>query len=260
MRAFCHRADALTTNILTLLSEGGRIVTMGVGIHPIRLGFDCVYVLEGNGGVVIDGGAPRQLGNFVKGLKKSSIRPDEVELIVLTHGHWDHIASARDIKNLTGAKIAMHHREREWLESSLKPMPPGVTPWGRVLGKLLGALVVPFVHIPPAKVDLALEDGEFSLAEYGIPGTVIPTPGHSSGSVSVLLETGEAFVGDLAMNAFPLCLSPGLPIFAEDIEQLKQSWRLLLERGARTVYPAHGDPFPAEVMRKALATASAAQG
>ena len=44
------------------------------------------------------------------------------------------------------------------------------------------------------------------------------------GSVSVLLETGDAFVGDLAMNEFPFSLSPGLPIVAENIEEVKASW------------------------------------
>jgi glyoxylase-like metal-dependent hydrolase (beta-lactamase superfamily II) len=229
---------------------------MGVDIHPIRLGIDHVYVLKGEGVVLIDGGAPRQLGNFVKGLEEVHIRPDQVGLIVLTHGHWDHIASARDIKDLTGAKIAMHHREKECLEKSLKPNPPGATTWGRIVTKAVGALLLPLVRIPPAEVDLVLGDGAFSLAEYGVPGTVIHSPGHSCGSVSVLLETGEAFVGDLAMNAFPLRLSPGLPIFAEDTAKLRESWRMILDRGAKMVYPAHGDPFPAEVIREALSSAA----
>ncbi len=229
---------------------------MGIGIHPIRLGVGYVYVLEGEGVVLIDGGSPKQLDNLVKGLEKVRIRPDRVELIILTHGHWDHIASVRDIKELTGAKLAMHQREKEWLEKSLKPVPPGVTTWGRILSKTISALFVPLVRIPPAEVDLVLGDGELSLAEYGIPGTVIHSPGHSSGSVSVLLETGEAFVGDLAMNAFPLRLSPGLPIFAEDTEKLRESWQMLLDRGAKVVYPAHGDPFPVEVIREALTSAA----
>jgi glyoxylase-like metal-dependent hydrolase (beta-lactamase superfamily II) len=67
-----------------------------------------------------------------------------------------------------------------------------------------------------------------------------------------LLDTGEAFVGDLAMNRFPLRLSPGLPIFAEDQAAVVESWRSLLDQGATTVYPAHGKPFPAEVIRKAI--------
>ena len=54
------------------------------------------------------------------------------------------------------------------------------------------------------------------------------------------------------MNAFPLRLSPGLPIFAEEIEKVKASWRHLLNEGAKTVYPAHGKPFAAQVIRKSL--------
>jgi glyoxylase-like metal-dependent hydrolase (beta-lactamase superfamily II) len=99
---------------------------------------------------------------------------------------------------------------------------------------------------------VALGDDGLSLSDYGIPGRVLHTPGHSSGSVSVLLDTGEAFVGDLAMNRFPLRLSPGLPIFAEDQAAVMESWRSLLDQGATTVYPAHGKPFPAEVIRKAI--------
>ncbi len=113
-------------------------------------------------------------------------------------------------------------------------------------------MFLPLIHFPPVTVDITLEDGDFPLNEYGIRGKVIPTPGHSPGSVSILLDSGEAFVGDLAMNKFPLRLTAGLPIFAEDVSGLKASWKRLLDQGAKTIYPAHGDPFPAEVIRRAL--------
>jgi glyoxylase-like metal-dependent hydrolase (beta-lactamase superfamily II) len=103
-------------------------------------------------------------------------------------------------------------------------------------------------------VDLALGNDGLSLSDYGIPGRVLHTPGHSAGSVSILLDSGEAFVGDLAMNKFPLRLSPGLPIFAEDQEAVVRSWSMLLEQGATTVYPAHGGPFSADVIRNAIAS------
>jgi len=224
---------------------------MHTHIYTVTLGFDHAYILQDQGTIMIDGGAPKQAKAFSKALENVSIKPEEIQLIVLTHGHWDHIGSVKEIKEITGAKIAMHHREKEWLEKSLKPMPPGVTTWGRIFGRII-SVFLPFIHIPAADVDVVLGDEEVSLSAYGIQGKVVYTPGHSSGSVSVLLETGEAFVGDMAMNKFPLRLSPGLPIFAEDYEQLKESWKLLLDRGAKAIYPSHGEPFPADIIREAL--------
>jgi glyoxylase-like metal-dependent hydrolase (beta-lactamase superfamily II) len=187
----------------------------------------------------------------MKGIENLSIKPEDIQLIVITHGHWDHIGSAKEIKEITGAKIALHRNEKDWLEKSLKPLPPAVTLWGHIFAKIM-AIFVPLIHVPAADVDVVLGDEELSLADYGIPGRIIPTPGHSMGSVSVLLETGDAFVGDLAMNGFPLRIGPGLPIFAEDLQKVKKSWQLLLERGAVTVYPAHGKPFSADAIRRAL--------
>jgi glyoxylase-like metal-dependent hydrolase (beta-lactamase superfamily II) len=63
--------------------------------------------------------------------------------------------------------------------------------------------------------------------------------------VSVLLEGGEAFVGDLAMNGPPMTLKPRFGILAHQPELVPGSWQRLLDLGARTVYPAHGRPFAA---------------
>lgn len=224
---------------------------MTVDIIDFALGFGQCYVLKADGVVAVDAGAPHKGKAFVRGLERASISPQEVRLILLTHGHWDHIGSAGDLKSLTGAKLAMHHREVDWLEQSLTPLPPGVTRWGKALMSL-NRLFMPFISFPPAKVDLALDDGGCSLADHGIPGRVLHTPGHTAGSVSVLLDSGEAFVGDLAMNAFPLRLSPGLPVLGDDLAAVVNSWKLLLELGATTVYPAHGKPFSADVIRQAI--------
>jgi hydroxyacylglutathione hydrolase len=109
-------------------------------------------------------------------------------------------------------------------------------------------LITSFMRIPTFEVDLVAGDEERSPYEYGIPGRLIYTPEHTWGSVSVLLDSGEAFVGYLATNLFPLRFSPGLPIWGDDIQLVRNSWKRSLDMGAKTVYPAHGQPFPAEVM------------
>lgn len=222
-----------------------------VEITPISLGFDTCYVLRAAGVIAVDAGAPGKVKQFARGLARASIRPSEVHLIVLTHGHWDHVGSARDLQTLTGGKLAMHQADRACLEQSLIPLPPGVTTWGKVF-IAIHRLFLPLIRIPAATVDVILGDEAFPLQEYGLPGRILHTPGHSPGSVSILLDSGEAFVGDLAMNKFPLRRTPGLPVFAEDQSAVIESWRRLLEAGARTIYPAHGKPFPAEVMRRAI--------
>jgi len=130
--------------------------------------------------------------------------------------------------------------------------PEGVTPWG----KISRAMMMPFVKVkgkfPATKVDILLDDEGLSLEEYGIPGKVIYTPGHTYGSISVVLESGDAFVGCLAQNKMPFVFRPKLPIYAKDLKLLKESWIKVINMGAVTIYPGHGKSFPVEKITKYL--------
>ncbi len=222
---------------------------MKLTIHPIALGVTNCYIIRHKGMILIDSGVPKKAGSFKKALDKLNISANEIQLILITHAHWDHIGSAKKIKKLTGAKLALHEKEKEWLEKPVIHIPPGVTTWGSTFSKIMSFLTKN-MKIQSAKVNITLTDNDFPLADWGIPGKIIYTPGHSPGSVSLLLNSGEAFVGDLAMNAFPMKLSPGLPIFADSLETVRESWKLLLNRGAKVIYPAHGKPFSADIIKR----------
>jgi hydroxyacylglutathione hydrolase len=224
---------------------------MKVEIIPIPLGIVTAYVLRADGVIAIDTGPQGKSEQFEHGLARAGIRPSDVQLIVLTHGHWDHVGSARDIKTLTGGKLAIHEADRACLEQSLIRLPPGTTRWGKIF-IAIERLFLPRIRIPAVTADIILGDEPLPLREYGLPGRILHTPGHSPGSVTILLDSGEAFVGDLAMNGFPLRWRPGLPIVAEDPAAVIDSWHRLLDAGARTIYPAHGKRFSADVMRDAV--------
>ena len=224
---------------------------METEIHRLSLGLTNCYLIKQEGLILVDAGNPNKGKSFLKQLKDLSIEPKDVSLILATHGHWDHIGSIGELKDLTGCEIAVNEHEKDWLELGLKPIPPAISLWGKILS-ILSKIYMPFVKLTPTSVDLVLEDKEFPLESYGIYGKVVYTPGHSLGSMSLLLDTGDAFVGDLAMNGLPVRIGPGMPAFAEDAVALKESWRLVLDKGAKQIYPGHGKPFKAEELEKAF--------
>ena len=221
---------------------------MSFSFHCIPLGIDNCFLLQGEKTVFIDGGASGSLQSFRRGLQKLGVEPKQISLILLTHGHWDHIGALSGIRELTDAPVAVHQCDQPWVENGMPPFPAGATAYGRVMSWSARQLIHP--HLPPVKVDRVIGDTGFSLAEYGIPGKVLYTPGHSMGSVSIVLESGQAFVGDMAMNDWYLRLTPGLPVLADDIHLVVESWKKLFAEKIHTVYPAHGKPFPIEIMHR----------
>lgn len=201
---------------------------------------------------MIDAAWPGASKAFTRLLKASGISPQEIRLIIPTHGDFDHVGGAKEIQEITGARIAMHEKDSINLERGIFHWPRGVTRWGQ----FSRAMMMPFVKwkgkFPPARVDLVLDDQGMSLEKYGIPGKIVYTPGHTYGSISVVLESGEAFVGCLAQNKFPFVVRPNLPIYALDLDLLKESWSKILAMGVRTIYPGHGRPFPAKMIVKYL--------
>ena len=226
---------------------------MKTEIHwlSLRMRNDNCYLIKEDGIIMVDASMPKQGKKFLKWLGDLSINPGDISLLLLTHGHIDHIGSASEFKKLTGCKVAINHREKDWVEKALKSIPPGISLWGKVYAAI-GSVLLPFINIPGTPVDLALEDEDYSLEPYGIHGRVIHTPGHTSGSMSILLDTGDAFVGDLAVNVLPMRIGPGMPQVAESADAVKESWRLLLSSGAKQIYPAHGKHFSADVLEKLL--------
>ncbi|MCB0101902.1 MAG: MBL fold metallo-hydrolase [Anaerolineales bacterium] len=221
---------------------------MAFSFYRIPLGICNSFLLRGEKTILIDGGALGGFPAFQRQLQTLKVDPKEIELILLTHGHWDHITCLADIQKLTGAKIAVHGRDQFMVETGEPPFPNGVTAWGKAMAWSARGMLRP--HLSPLKVDTVIPDSGMTLREFGIPGEVVYTPGHSMGHVSIILDSGDALVGDMAMNDWYLRLSPGLPVLADDIVLVVESWKKILPMGIKRIYPAHGMDFSVDVIQK----------
>jgi glyoxylase-like metal-dependent hydrolase (beta-lactamase superfamily II) len=224
---------------------------METEIHRLLLGFTSCFLIKEQGLVLLDAGVPNQGRKFLRDMRRLSLRPDDISVILLTHGHWDHAGSLRELKRLTGAEVAVNHREKDWVEQGYKAVPPAFGRRGQAF-RIIALVWTRFVRFRSTPVDIALGDEEFSLEQFGVRGKMLHTPGHSLGSMSLVLDTGDAFVGDLVMTGHPRRPKPGVPMYAEDRGAVKDSWRRLLEHGAKLIHPSHGKPFSADTLEKLL--------
>jgi hydroxyacylglutathione hydrolase len=106
----------------------------------------------------------------------------------------------------------------------------------RPLVKLAGKCFFRKLKYEPCKLDIPV-DNRLDLKVMGIDGYILHTPGHTSGSVSVIIEDEIALVGDTLFGVFKGSV---FPPYAENIVMLIQSWEKLLQTGCRVFIPSHG--------------------
>lgn len=175
-------------------------------------------VSAGRARLLVDLGWPGMVDELLHGLRRADIPLAEIRYGFATHYHIDHAGAAQDLK-ARGMTLLV------W-----EPQLPAIAEMKR--------------HIKPTDryTDIVTannlvkrcDESRALFAALGIAGEVVPTPGHSEDSVSLVLDSGECFTGDLTLETM---------IGAEDAEVVAASWARLRALGAHTVYPGHARPF-----------------
>lgn len=172
-------------------------------------------VSAGKSRLLVDLGYPGTMGTMRARLHQMDIPLKEIRYALATHYHIDHAGLAQELK-LEGVKLLV-------LETQSAAIP---------LTKQFTKPQDHFVDIAlDGNVTISFPESRAYLAQIGIPGEILPTPGHSDDSVSLLLDDGSVFTGDLT----PLDLAWG-----EAAGAVVTSWQLLEKKGAKRVYPGHG--------------------
>jgi hydroxyacylglutathione hydrolase len=204
----------------------------------LNVSVNCYLVRTGDGYTLIDTGRTNKRGTIEKELISAGCRPGNLELIVLTHGDFDHCGNAAYLRKNFGAKIAMHDADSGMVER-------GDMVWNRkpphILIRTVFGLLFRLSKSDRFKPDLYLEDGD-DLSEYGFGAQVLHIPGHSKGSIGILTTNGDLFGGDLLANVD----KPGLWSIIDDSAAANASVEKLKKLDIKTVYPGHGKPFPME--------------
>jgi len=183
------------------------------------------YLINGSKKILIDPGHYHFFGNVKDLLSKLSITPQDIDLILLTHGHPDHVEAARAFSN-AHALIALHEAELDFVKN-LAPH------YGTAMG------------ITEFEPQILLREGELQVGDMKLQ--VIHAPGHSPGSICIYWPQEKTlFTGDVIFyQGIGRTDLPG-----GDGSALKESIKSLSSLEVEHMLPGHGETVSGKALVK----------
>ncbi|MGO8806725.1 MAG: MBL fold metallo-hydrolase [Candidatus Bathyarchaeia archaeon] len=207
------------------------------GIYQVE-GVNCnVYLVEdGDTLILIDTGLPRSDKKIIKAIEELGRKPNDVSTIVITHFHIDHVGSLKKMKVLTGAKVAVHKADADYVSGKQSPPKPK---------NLMLKALTSVLKATPVDTEVVLEEGD-KVGRL----VVIHTPGHSEGSISLLDgERKVMFVGD-AVRFMDGELEGAPPRFTLDAAKAKESIGKIATFEFDIMLSGHGQPLMEKASQK----------
>jgi glyoxylase-like metal-dependent hydrolase (beta-lactamase superfamily II) len=238
------------------------------GIHRVEDAFTNWYLIEDAGRLtIVDAGLPRSWRSVHAALSELGRRPQDVDAIVLTHAHFDHVGFAERARREWRVPVWVHERDESlsrhplYYEHEHSKL--------RHLKDPRGLLVLATMAVNGMPVTRGVQEvrGFSGEPELDVPGRPRPVfaPGHTHGSVALHLpEHGVLLAGDALVTLDPYTGHKGPRIVSgaatADSRQAIASLQALAETGAQTVLPGHGDPWTGGVVEAVARAREAGPG
>jgi hydroxyacylglutathione hydrolase len=225
-------------------------------VLTFKLSYSNVHLIRAEQLVLIDAGSPADWPSLTQQLQAHQIKPCDIRWVVITHAHQDHAGLASKFQQGCGSQtqVVMHQLDTPIAAAGGFDPDLKFTQWtSRIVWLLVNYRYEPFK--PNVSWDIA-PGQSISLAGLGLAGRAVSVPGHTPGSLAIMLDDGRAFVGDmLAGGYFGGAIHPAQAsehYFHGDSARNYQSLSNLLGMGAHTFYIGHGGPLPRESVAQAL--------
>ena len=204
------------------------------GVHYVDGSNANSYLIEESEGLtLVDAGMQadgKRILEFIT--SKLNRKPSELKTIVITHGHVDHIRGLAAVKAATGAKVAVHEADADFVSGKKRyPSPGGAM-------RLAFLMMSPFFRTTPVDPDVKLKEGD-TVGRLA----VLHTPGHTPGSISLYdREDRVMFVGDTARFIKGKLEGPP-PRFTQSMDQARASISKLASLDFEVMLSGHGEPL-----------------
>jgi len=222
-------------------------------IEKIILKFVNVYLIKiREGYMLIDAGLKGSYQSFKNILKKKNIQISSIKYILVTHHHSDHTGFLSVLREEYPQIVLIAHKKEVSALKEGKTLP--FKSKNLLLKFFSGFNSGKFEPVEIKNSDIILDgDSEILFQKEGLNAKILHTPGHTPGSISIVLDDGRAVIGDLLMNFSPdIFLSNPFPLVFSDLEQVKKSCKKLLDEGVSIFLPGHGEEISAEIVRKII--------
>jgi len=166
-----------------------------------------------------------------------SIEEHSLIALILTHVHYDHCENAKKVEDNYQTQIVVHESEANLLSGGVNSLTGGAIPITRFFFNVInGKKLMTKGKYEPIDCTITVHE-QFDLKEFGFAGYILHTPGHTQGSMSIILDNEIAIVGDAMFGVFTNSIYPP---WAADTSLMIKSWKKLLDTGCKIFLPSHG--------------------